>query len=131
MKIFKKLDLVIIVSLVILSFTPHILLAKTIYKNHSSTYASIKISGDIYKNIPISTNKNEQTFIIETPHGNNTLIVKNNSIQVKDADCHDSLCVKQGVISKVGQNIICLPHELVIEIKGDSDSTSDDFILSH
>ena len=131
MKIFKKLDLIIIVSLVVLSFIPHILFAKTLYKNNSSTYASIKISGDFYKNIPLSSNKNVQYFVIETPNGNNTLIIKDSSIQIKDADCHDEICIKQGVISKVGQSIICLPHELVIEIKGDSDSNSNDFILSH
>ena len=131
MKIFKKLDLIIIVSLVVLSFIPHILFAKTLYKNNSSTYASIKISGDFYKNIPLDSNKNVQHFVVETPNGNNTLVVKDNSIQIKDADCHDEICIKQGVISKVGQSIICLPHELVIEIKGDSDSNSNDFILSH
>ena len=131
MKIFKKLDLIIIVNLVVLSFLPHILFAKTLYKNNSSTYASIKISGDFYKNIPLSSNKNVQHVVIKTPHGNNTLIIKDNSIQIKDADCHDEICIKQGVVSKVGQSIICLPHELVIEIKGDSDSNSNDFILSH
>ena len=131
MKIFKKLDLVIIVGLITLSFTPHLILAKAIYKNYNSTYASIKISGNFYKNIPLSNYNGEQTLIIETPNGNNSLYIKNNSIEIKNADCHDELCVKQGSISKVGQSIICLPHELVIEVKGDSDSSSDDLILSH
>ncbi|MGL5313562.1 MAG: NusG domain II-containing protein [Peptostreptococcaceae bacterium] len=131
MKIFKKLDFVIIAGLIVISFTPHFILAKTLNKNHTSTYASIKVSGDFYKNIPLSNSDGEQTFLIETPHGNNTVIVNNGSIQIIEADCHDDLCVKQGIISKVGQNIICLPHELVIEIKGDNDSSSDDVILSY
>ena len=131
MKIFKKLDFVIIAVLIAISFTPHFILAKTLYKNHTTTYASIKISGDFYKDIPLSNSDSEQTFVIETPHGNNTVIVNNGSIQIIEADCNDDLCVKQGVISKVGQNIICLPHELVIEIKGDNDSSSDDVILSY
>ncbi|MGL5348633.1 MAG: NusG domain II-containing protein [Peptostreptococcaceae bacterium] len=131
MKIFKKLDFVIIAFLILLSFTPHFILANTLYKKHTSTYASVEISGDFYKDIPLSNLDGEQELVIETPHGNNTLIINNGSIQIKEADCHDALCVKQGTISKVGQNIICLPHQLVIEIKGDSDSSSDDMILSH
>ena len=131
MKIFKKLDFIIIIGLIAISFTPHFILAKNLNKNHTSTYVSIKISGEFYKNIPLSDSKYDQTFIIETPHGNNTVTVNNGSIQIIDADCHDDLCVKQGAISKVGQNIICLPHELVIEIKGDNDSSSDDVILSY
>lgn len=131
MKIFKKLDFVIIAGLIAISFTPHFILANTIYKNHTSTYANIEICGDFYKSIPLSNSHGKQTLVIETPNGNNTLIIDNGSIQIEKADCHDSLCVKQGIISKVGQNIICLPHKLVIEIKGDSDSSSDDMILSH
>ena len=47
------------------------------------------------------------------------------------ANCNDALCVKQGNISKVGQTIICLPHKLIIEIKGDELDSKDDLILSH
>ncbi|MGL6105149.1 NusG domain II-containing protein [Romboutsia sp.] len=129
MKIFKKFDFVIILSLLILSFVPHFIFGKTLAKDYNSSYVSIEISGKHYKDIPLSNKDN--TLIIETPRGNNTVVVKNNSIQITEADCHDDLCVKQGIISKVGESIICLPHELVIEIKGDNDSSSDDMILSH
>jgi len=130
MKTFKKFDFVIIAFLIALSFTPHFIFAKTLSKNYTSTYASIKISGKFYKNIPLSSFKGKKEFIITTSHGDNTILVKDNTIQVLDADCDDELCVKQGIISNVGENLICLPHELIIEIKGDSDSSSD-MILSH
>lgn len=129
MKTFKKLDFIIIVCLLILSFVPHLILGKTLAKNYNSTYVSIKISGKHYKDIPLSSTN--ETFVINTPHGNNTVTIKGDSIQILEADCHDDVCVKQGIISKVGQSIICLPHELVIEIKGDNDSSDDDIILSY
>jgi len=130
MKTFKKFDFVIIVFLITLSFTPHFIFAKILSKNYTSTYASIKISGKFYKNIPLSSFKGTKEFIITTPHGDNTILVKDNTIQILEADCNDELCVKQGIISDIGENLICLPHELIIEIKGDSDSSSD-MILSH
>lgn len=130
MKTLKKLDIVIIVLLIGLSFTPHLIFAKTWSKDYSSTYASIKISGKFYKDIPLSSSNGEQTFVIETDHGSNTILVKDDTIQIIDADCYDKLCVKQGTISKVGQSVICLPNELIIEIKGE-ESKDSDLILSY
>lgn len=130
MKTLKKLDIVIILSLIALSFTPNLIFAKRLSENYTSTYASIKISGKFYKNIPLSSFKGEKDFVISTSQGDNAVIIKDDTIQISNADCNDELCVKQGIISNVGDNLICLPHELIIEIKGDSDSSSD-MILSH
>lgn len=63
--------------------------------------------------------------------GNNTIVINGNEIKIVDADCKDALCIKQGSISKIGKTLICLPNELIIEIKGDEYDSSDDLILSH
>lgn len=131
MKTLKKLDIVIIFSLFILSFIPNIIFAKNLLKDYKSTYANITVDGKFYKNIPLSSFSGEKTITIKTKHGNNTILVKDGTIKMISAECNDSLCVKQGSIHKVGQNIICLPHELIIEIKGDESDSSDDMILSH
>lgn len=131
MKIIKKMDILIIFGLLLLSFTPHLIFAKTISKNNNYTYASIKISGKHYDNIDLYNNDREKELKLNLPFGENTLLIKDNSIKMKDANCNDSLCVKQGAISKVGQTIICLPHELIIEIKGDESGSSNDMILSY
>ena len=130
MKIFKKLDIVIIIFLIILSFTPHFILGSKLCKNYSSTYANIKVSGKLYKNIPLSSFKGEKIIDINTPKGTNKILIRDNTVKIIDADCKDELCIKQGEISKVSQTLVCLPHELIIEIKGD-ESNDDDIILSH
>lgn len=54
---------------------------------------------------------------IETKDGHsNTLSIENGQVRMAQADCPDGLCIKQGHISKNGQSIICLPHELTVEI---------------
>lgn len=132
MKSLKKLDIIIIVSLLILSFVPSIIFSKSLSKNFNSTYVSIKINGKFYDNIPLSSFKDEKTFTIKSKHGTNDVLVKDNKIKIIKANCKDELCIKQGEISNVGENIICLPNELIIEIKGaEKDSSSDDMILSH
>lgn len=131
MKTFKKLDFIIIITLFVLSFVPHFIFGIILSKNYDSTYAVIEISGEHYKSIHLYPYSEDGTFIIKTPYGNNTVTIKDGSVQITEADCNDDLCVKQGKISKIGESIVCLPHKLIIEIKGDKDSSSDDMILSY
>lgn len=125
MKIFKKLDIVIIISLLVLSFVPYFLFIGDI-KNYNSTYVNINVDGKLYDNIPLSSFKGEKEIKIKSDDKLNTLKISNNTIHMLEANCNDSLCIKQGTISKVNQSIICLPHKLIIEIKGD---TVDDQII--
>lgn len=131
MRIIKKMDIVIIAVLLIISFTPHLIFFKTSQKGSKNNYAIIKVDGKIHKKIDLSNVKNNEEVNLNLPNGKNTLLIKNNSIQMDSANCNDALCVKQGNISKVGQTIICLPHKLIIEIKGDELDSKDDLILSH
>ena len=132
MKIFKKMDIVIIICLICISFLPHIIFAINLNKNYDSIQAIIEVDGKLYKNIPLSSSKEDATFTVETQNGNNTILVKDKSISITHADCHDSLCVSQGSKSKVGDTIVCLPNKLIIEIKGkEEDSSSNDIILSY
>lgn len=132
MKIFKKLDVLIIISLLLLSFIPNLVYSHKMSKDYKSTYANIKVDGKTYDNINLSSFEGEKAFTIESKDNTNVVSIENDTISIIDANCHDSLCVKQGEISKVGQSIVCLPHKIIIEIKGDEkDSSSDDMILSH
>lgn len=130
MKLFKKMDFVIIVVLIIFSFIPNFIYSNVVYKSNKNLYATIKINGKVYTTIDLPVNS-EKRLPISTNHKNNTIVINGNEIKIVDADCKDKLCIKQGSISKVGKTLICLPNELIIEIKGDEYDSSDDLILSH
>lgn len=67
-----------------------------------------------------------QKVAIETENGGqNMLVIDNGECYLDDANCPDKLCVKQGVISKSGQSIICLPHKVVITIEGADEAEVD------
>lgn len=59
---------------------------------------------------------NEES-LIKTPYGQNKLCIHEGTASVTEADCPDKLCVHQGRISQTGQNIVCLPHKLVVFIE--------------
>ena len=44
---------------------------------------------------------------------------------MKEADCPDHLCMKQGEISHKGETIVCLPNRVVIEVESNQDSEFD------
>ena len=50
--------------------------------------------------------------------GTNILVIENGYAYLKDANCPDHLCVKQGKISKTGQVITCLPNKLTVTVYG-------------
>ncbi len=51
----------------------------------------------------------------------NTVEVSGGRVRVTDADCPDRLCVRQGWISYDGESIVCLPHKLVVAVRGGED----------
>ena len=51
-----------------------------------------------------------------TSLGSNVVVVQNGAVHVEEADCANHDCVSQGSISKAGQQIVCLPHQLTIDI---------------
>lgn len=58
----------------------------------------------------------DATQTISTDLGSNTVVVEDSAVHVEDADCSNHDCIKQGEISTPGQQIICLPHKLWIEV---------------
>lgn len=48
----------------------------------------------------------------------NTLVIRDGTAQVVEADCPDQVCVRQGAVRYAGESIVCLPHKLVITIEG-------------
>lgn len=126
----KKGDMVIIVIVIILSFTPYGAFYLVNGKDYDKTMAEIKVDGEIYKTINLSENKGKQRFTIKNHHGENLITVEDNKIKMEDADCPDKVCIKPGFIYKPGQTLVCLPHKVVIEIKGLS-ADADSEIIAH
>lgn len=125
---FKKLDFIIIAVLMLLSFLPEIILSAKVGKGYENTYAEITISGDLYKTIPLSNHKGEEILEIKTKHGTNIIKIIDQKIGIIEADCSDKVCMNPEYIDKPGQSLVCLPHKVMIEIKGIAE---DDIILSY
>lgn len=71
-----------------------------------------------------SLDKN-RTFEVDCDNGKNVVEIKDGKVSVIDADCNNRTCVKSKAISKKGEQIVCLPHKLIVVIKGGSEGELD------
>lgn len=55
--------------------------------------------------------------------GTNILVIENGAAFLKEANCPDKLCVRQGKISLQGQCIVCLPNKLTVTAVGGKPDT--------
>lgn len=56
--------------------------------------------------------------------GQNTIHIENGEVDVTYSNCSNQVCVDHDPISKAGEQIVCLPHGLVVEIVQDEDMAS-------
>ena len=82
--------------------------------------AWIKVDGNVVKQLAL---KNDTEFDVSGYQGGtNHIVIQDNAVYMSDADCPDKLCVHTGTIHKTGETIVCLPHRVVVEITGTTDT---------
>lgn len=75
--------------------------------------------GNTFK-MPLSQ---DDVLTVASSAGTNVIEVQASKVRVSEADCPNQDCVEQGWISNAGQQIVCLPHKLVVNIT-DEDAAS-------
>ena len=86
--------------------------------------------------LELSEDGNDEDAVLEvaTPLGANTVVVEGGSVRMDAADCPHGDCLRQRPITRPGEQIICLPHELWIEIvpeDGESSGMLDEDAVSY
>lgn len=84
-------------------------------------YYLITFNGDV-ADVEYFANKPELKIVEGTSY--NLISVEAGIIVMEEADCKDQICVHHKPISSARENIICLPHRLVVNIIGDDDAAA-------
>lgn len=117
----KPWDLLLVVLFIGASFVPWM------YFNHlqsaeaAEQTAIISVSGEVAHEVPLVDDGEREEFLIETDHGHyNRIVREGTEITIEEADCTDQLCVDMGPIDRTGETIVCLPHQVLIEVTSES-----------
>ncbi|MEG2353051.1 MAG: NusG domain II-containing protein [Clostridium sp.] len=122
----KKWDFIIIVLVLIISAIGFIFISKMQSKDYSEKFVEITLDGKLLKTIDITDKNYSSKFSISNESYVNEFIIENGTIRIISANCSDEVCVKSGSIGKVGETIVCLPHRLIVEVRGIEESGLDD-----
>lgn len=114
----KKADILLAVFLLIAGFGSMFLLQR---EAPEDALVSVTVDGKLLVELPLDKNVE---YEVKTEYGRNLIVIDNGSVEVSEADCHGKDCVKFGKINSQGQLIMCLPHRLLITIKGGGDVDS-------
>lgn len=118
----KKRPTILFFFILIVIIAAGILLQQLLFKK-AGTAAVISQHGSVVATLPLSADT--QLTLEDGSGGSNTIVIKNGAVSVTEADCADKICVNTGKISKTGEVIACLPHELIITISGEDGAAID------
>ena len=108
-----KNDILLISALLLLALAAWGVLRLT---RDAGNEAVVTVDGQIVLTVPLSR---EVTLTVGEDLGfRNVVEVSGGRVRVSDADCPDRLCVRQGWIRYSGESIVCLPHKLVVTVRG-------------
>ena len=69
----------------------------------------------------------EDSYEIRQQDGSlNVIAVEGGAVWMKEANCRDGLCIRQGKMKNGAKTIVCLPHKVVVRLEGDAPATDHD-----
>ncbi len=83
------------------------------------TFEGKTVAYNLYENQEISLVR-EGSDVVE-----NTVVIEDGTVYMKQATCPDRICVKHSPISKNGETIVCLPNKVFVEVENDVDNEID------
>lgn len=110
----KKLNLILAVAIAAVACAG-LVATRLIGANTDANTATVVIrdgAQNVYE-LPLGQ---DVTKSVTTDLGTNVIEIKDGRVHVEEADCPNQDCVHQGWIDAAGQQIVCLPHKLTVDI---------------
>lgn len=114
-------DIILLLGILVLSALLCVIFSRT-WVPEAGAFAVVTVKGKECGRYPLSE---DGTWKIGGTVGANRLVIREGSAWMEEASCPDHYCMKQGKISKNGEQIICLPNGIVVEIIGGEESGLD------
>lgn len=116
----KPFDFILVGITLLLSFVPAIVTYVGSQNQPEEPYliASIRINGEVVEEFKLSkSSPHKEVTYYPNPGQYNIIEVDGERIRDKEDNSPDQIAVNTGWISKPGEIAVCLPHNLIIEIR--------------
>lgn len=117
----KRGDLIIITSTLCVAIVMMILFIDV--KGDKQTYDVVGYHGreEVFRHSLVE----DEQYVFEYGEAYNELHIRNGEAFMAHANCPDKSCTYTKPISQPGQIIVCLPHNIIIEVHGKGESEID------
>lgn len=112
----KPWDYLLLVAMIICTFLPLKIFQMSMTNAVGEPYAIVRINGEVVDRFNLAEVKSLTKTYYPDKDQYNIIEIKNGEIRDKEDNSPDQIAVKRGWVSKKGETIICLPHNLIIEI---------------
>ncbi len=119
MKVIKKADILLGIFFIIVGLTGSILIGTNYDKGGK---AFVYLEGELYGTYNLNY---DREIIIKKDDFTNTLKIKDGKIGMAHSNCKTQECVKMGYINRQYENIVCLPHKVLVKIEESSKEKED------
>lgn len=122
----KRLNLILVLAIAAIACVG-LVATRLMGANTNADMATVVIHDgeqNVYE-LPLSQNT---TKGVTTDLGTNLIEIKDGRVHVEEADCPNQDCVHQGWIDAAGEQIVCLPHKLTVDIVDASAKTTYDVV---
>ena len=122
----KRLNLILVLAIAAIACVG-LVATRLMGANTNADMATVVIRDgeqNVYE-LPLSQNT---TKGVTTDLGTNLIEIKDGRVHVEEADCPNQDCVHQGWIDAAGEQIVCLPHKLTVDIVDESAKTTYDVV---
>lgn len=109
----KKKDMILIGVLLCIAIAGLIIVQ--VMQRQSGALVTVTVDGEVYGTYGLD---DSQTIEVKDGDGFNRIVIEDGFVWMEAADCPDQYCVKHAKIHYSHETIVCLPHELVVEISG-------------
>ena len=113
---FKRADVILIVCSLAVAAALFVTGIVSAAETQTRLCVRAYLDGELCLDLAVSDDV--RTAVTRPDGGENIVVIHDNAVYVESADCPGQDCVRMGKISKAGEEIICLPHRLVIRIEG-------------
>ena len=90
-----------------------------------AAYVEFSQDGKIIQRVRLADMEGQDIRIDAADGGYNLVHIENGGVFVREADCENGDCIRQGTIRHTGESIICLPHKLAVTMIGNADGTGE------
>ena len=112
----KKKDIIIIALALLAALALY--LVSQVSLGAEASVVVVTVDGEEVLRKPLAM---ENRYEIAQEDGSlNVIRVEDGAGLMEEANCRDGLCIRQGRMRNGAKTIVCLPHKVVVQLKGDA-----------